>query len=183
MNDRRTGNHMKRHGIRIVACCAVAALLLLIAVFLLMCFPSIRTCSPELVAYFPLGIDYQQQYPAAFTCDSPGRAAKAVRLWFPVSEYPFTEAGVDSLRELIGEEIQFDFDCYTYAVSLGCTIRYIRKATYPLADVYNGYRYGEATAVLSRDCPGDQVFLYRIPKDWIDIKYYTAFDGNYVFCN
>lgn len=160
---------------------AALALLLVLTTLLVLCIPIRKTYSPELVATFPLDTDYQQRYLAAFTHDHHGRPAQPVCLWFPVSENPFTEAGAESLREIIGEETPLDFDRYTYAISLGCTIQRIRKTTYLLTDVHNGYRYGEAEAVLSQDCPGDQAFLYRIPKDWMDIRHYAAFDGDYRF--
>lgn len=156
-------------------------LLLVLTTLLALCIPIRKTYSPELVATFPLETDYQQRYPAVFTHDHHGRPAQPVCLWFPVSENPYTEAGAESLREIIGEETPLDFDRYTYTISLGCTIQRIRKTTYLLTDVHNGYRYGEADAVLAQDCPGDQAFLYRIPKDWMDIKHYAAFDGDYRF--
>ena len=157
------------------------ALTLLVAALLVLFIPIHKTYTPELVAAFPLDTDYQQRYPAAFTHNSAGRPTKPVCLWFPVSENPYTEVGAESLREIIGEETPLGFDRYTYAISLGCTIQHIRKTTYLLTDVHNGYRYGEAEAVLSQDCPGNLAFLYRIPKDWMDIGYYAAFDGDYRF--
>lgn len=160
---------------------AAFTLLLVLAVIFAMSIPIRKTYFPEWIATFPLEIDYQQRYPAAFTHDHHGRPVKPVCLWFPVSEKPYTEAGAETLREIIGEEMPLDFDRYTYALSLGCTIQRIRKTTYLLTDVHNGYRYGDADAVLSQDCPGDQAFLYRIPKDWMDIGYYAAFDGDYRF--
>lgn len=160
---------------------AAFTLLLVLTTLLFLCIPIHKTYFPEWIATFPLENDYQQCYPTAFTHDHLGRPAQPVCLWFPVSENPYTEAGAESLREIIGEKTPLDFERYTYAISFGCTIQRIRKTTYLLTDVHNGYRYGEAEAVLSQDCPGDQAFLYRIPKDWMDIKHYAAFDGNYRF--
>ena len=164
-----------------LACWTALTLLLALTTLLVLCNPIRKTYSPELIATFPLETDYQQRYPAAFAHDHRGRPVQPVCLWFPVSENPYTEVGTESLREIIGKEIPLDFDRYTYAISLGCTIQRIRKTTYLLTDIHNGYRYGEGEAVLAKDCPGDLAFLYRIPKDWMDIKHYAAFDGDYRF--
>lgn len=182
-SDQQPESSTKQPKKRKTARCASVALVLLAATFLALCIPIRKSYSPELVASFPLTVDYQQRYPAAFTHNSAGRPAKPMCLWFPVSENPYTEAGAESLREIIGQETPLDFDRYTYAISLGCTIQRIRKTTYLLTDIHNGFRYGEADAVLSQDCPGDLAFLYRIPKDWMDIKYYAAFDGDYRFAD
>lgn len=179
--DRQPGIPVKLYQKHRLARWTARTLLLALTTLLVLCNPIRKTYSPELVAAFPLDTDYQQRYPAAFAHDHRGLPAQPVCLWFPVSENPYTEAGAESLREIIGAETPLDFDRYTYAISFGCTIQRIRKTTYLLADVHNGYRYGEAEAVLSQDCPGDQAFLYRIPKDWMDIKYYAAFDGDYRF--
>ena len=162
---------------------AAFTLLLVLAVIFAMSIPIRKTYTPELIAAFPLETDYQQRYPASFAHDQHGRPAKPVCLWFPVSENPYTEASEETLREIIGEEILLDFDRYTYAISFGCSVQHICKTTYLLTDIHNGYRFGDADAVLSLNCPGDQAFFYRIPKDWMDIKYYAAFDGDYRFAD
>ena len=167
----------KHKGIRLAA----FGLLLALTSLVVLCIPIRKDYFPELIATFPIETNYQQRYPAAFAHDNQGRPAKPVWLWYPVSENPDTEATEETLREIIGEETLLDFDHYTYAISLGCTIQRIRKTTYLLTDIHNGFRYGGADAILSQNCPGDQGFLYRIPKDWLDIKYYAAFDGNYRF--
>lgn len=179
--DRQADNPAKLYQKHRAASLAAFTLLLVLAVLLVLCTPIRKTYSPELIASFPLETDYQQRYPTAFTHDRAGRPTKPVCLWFPVSENPYTEASAETLREIIGEEIPLDFDRYTYAISFGCTVQHICKTTYLLTDIHNGYRFGDADAVLSLNCPGDQAFLYRIPKDWMDIKYYAAFVGDYRF--
>lgn len=157
-------------------------LILIVIVFLVLltivsCVPIKKVFRPELVDTFPLGYDFRKKYAPAFM----GEEGARIMLWFPVSENPYTEANVESLQEYTGDDYIFDFDEYTYAISLGCEITKIQKAEYYGLGTENfgEYHFGEAIAFLSENCSGEYAYLYRIPKDWIDIKYYEHFDGNY----
>ncbi|MBR4080208.1 MAG: hypothetical protein IKK21_00275 [Clostridia bacterium] len=155
-----------------------ALMILCASLLAMMLIPAEKIITPELLMTFPLAYDMQERYPEAFARDAAGTKGE---LWFPVSERPYTESSAERLHSYIGD-VTLDFDRYTYAVSFGCTISYIRKAEYLLgSETFEGYTFGEATAELSADCPGNQGYLYRMPKDWIDIKYYERFDGNYRF--
>lgn len=137
--------------------------------------PFHRKIIPELITTFPLGYDYRNS-------NSTLIKKNKIRIWFPVSEKPYTEADEESLKEYIGDNYELDFDKYSYAISFGYKIDRIIKKEYLLSEkaMKGKYKYGEAIAYLSSDCSGELIYFYRMPKEWMDIRYYQQFNGNYI---
>lgn len=167
-----------RNKVKIMFC--VFALVSLIGIGILS-LPMRHTITPEFLSVFPQEINYQEKWNSLVSETMNKSHHIRMTLWFPVSEKPYTEASESRLREIIGNEFLLDFQQYTYIISLGYTVRAIHKVEYLFSEVspIGNYKFGEAFADLSSNCSGNQAYLYRIPKDWIDIKYYDRFDGNY----
>lgn len=158
----------------------VFALVLLIGIGILS-LPIRQTITPEFLCAFPQETNYQEKRTSLISETVDQTRHIRMTLWFPVSEKPYTEASESRLREIIGDDFLLDFQQYTYIISLGYTVRAIYKVEYLISEMSptGNDRFGEAFADLSSNCSGNQAYLYRIPKDWIDIKYYDRFDGNY----
>lgn len=152
---------------RTIVALIIVATLLVAAVSLI---PNNKRIEVTLIGVFPTNKDNIEQ------------DAKRIPYWFPVSERPYTEASVHRLLEYFDSTDSFDFENYTYAVSLGYPIEYILKKQPLFFGVKSkDYQYGEAYAVVRDVYAPNTGYLYRMKKDWFDIKWYLEYDGNYIW--
>lgn len=126
------------------------------------------------------GLEEIGEYPAGSAIHEFGKPGLR---WFPVSEYPFTELIPQNLYKLIGETVELDLESYTYIVGLGYRVVSL-QARWTGEEARLGYQrcYGRAT--LSDDCDRLTVYLYRVPKIWVELPVYRhAHYPNYIMAN